>query len=40
MHLAAAMVLPSDDLAFLTWDRRLHTAAAAEGLLVTPRSLD
>jgi len=39
LHLAAAVVLPGDDLAFLTWDRRLHAAAVAEGLLVTPRSL-
>jgi predicted nucleic acid-binding protein len=40
LHLAAAMVLPVDDLAFITWDRRLHAAAAAEGLPVTPASLD
>jgi predicted nucleic acid-binding protein len=32
LHLAAALVLPADDLAFATWDRRLHDAAAAEGL--------
>ena len=39
LHLAAALVLPADDLEFVTWDRRLHAAAAAEGLSVTPSSL-
>jgi predicted nucleic acid-binding protein len=36
LHLAAALVLPTDDLAFATWDRRLHDAAAAEGLTLIP----
>jgi predicted nucleic acid-binding protein len=39
LHLAAALVLPGDDLAFATWDRRLHAAAAAEGLGVLPETL-
>jgi predicted nucleic acid-binding protein len=39
MHLAAALVLPVDDLVLATWDRRLHAAAVAEGLEVLPRSL-
>lgn len=40
LHLAAALILPRDDLLFATWDRRLHTAAAAEGLALTPERLD
>jgi predicted nucleic acid-binding protein len=32
LHLAAALVLPDADLVFAAWDRRLHTAARAEGL--------
>jgi predicted nucleic acid-binding protein len=36
LHLAAALVLPRDDLELITWDRRLHKAAAAEGLSVLP----
>jgi predicted nucleic acid-binding protein len=39
LHLAAALVLPSDDLVLATWDRGLHAAALAEGLDVLPRSL-
>ena len=39
LHLAAALVLPGDDLMFVTWDRRLHTAAGAEGLQVLPEAL-
>lgn len=39
LHLAAALVLPGDDLMFVTWDRRLHTAARAEGLQVLPEAL-
>jgi predicted nucleic acid-binding protein len=39
LHLAAALVLPSDDLTFVTWDRGLHTAAGAEGLQVLPEAL-
>jgi uncharacterized protein len=40
LHLAAALILPQDDLLLATWDRRLHAAAAAEGLTLTPERLD
>ncbi len=40
LHLAAALVLPGDDLLFATWDRRLHAAASAEGLNLIPGLLD
>jgi uncharacterized protein len=40
LHLAAALILPRDDLLSATWDRRLHTAAEAEGLPLTPERLD
>lgn len=40
LHLAASLVLPRDDLVMVTWDRRLHTAARAEGLDLLPKSLD
>ena len=40
LHLAAALVLPGDGLLFATWDRRLHTAAGAEGLGLIPEMLD
>jgi predicted nucleic acid-binding protein len=40
MHLAAARVLPREDLVLATWDRRLHAAARAERLDVFPGSLD
>jgi predicted nucleic acid-binding protein len=36
LHLAAALVLPQDELVFATWDRRLHGAAEAEGIAVLP----
>jgi predicted nucleic acid-binding protein len=39
LHLAAALVLPRDDLVFVTWDRRLHSAAGAKGLDLLPSSL-
>lgn len=39
VHLAAALVLDRGDLRFATWDRRLHRAAHAEGLELTPRRL-
>jgi uncharacterized protein len=39
LHLAAALVLPGDSLVFATWDRRLHTAAGAEGLQRLPERL-
>ncbi len=40
LHLAAALMLPRDDLLFATWDRRLHAATAAEGLALVPDRLD
>jgi predicted nucleic acid-binding protein len=40
LHLAAALVLPGNDLVVATWDRRLHAAALAEGLGVLPTSLE
>jgi uncharacterized protein len=40
LHLAAALVLPDEDLLFATWDRRLHAAAGAEGLQLLPATLD
>ena len=40
LHLAAALVLPGNDLVMATWDKRLHAAAAAEGLTVLPTALD
>lgn len=40
LHLAAALVLPHDDLLFATWDRRLHAAAGVEGLTLIPEKLD
>lgn len=39
LHLAAALVLPRDDLVFATWDRRLHAAGAAEGLQLFPETV-
>jgi predicted nucleic acid-binding protein len=39
LHLAAALVLPREDLVLATWDGRLHAAARAEGLALLPRSL-
>lgn len=40
LHLAAAMVLPSEDLVLATWDRRLHGAAAISGFRLIPDVLD
>jgi len=40
LHLAAALVLPGDDVTFATWDRRLHAAAGARGLRMLPETLD
>jgi uncharacterized protein len=40
LHLAAALLLPHADLTLATWDRRLHTAAGAEGLELLPQTLD
>jgi predicted nucleic acid-binding protein len=39
LHLAAALVLPNEDLLFATWDHRLHSAAAGEGLELLPATL-
>jgi len=36
LHLAAALLLPGENLVFATWDRRLHTAAGGEGLRLIP----
>jgi predicted nucleic acid-binding protein len=40
LHLAAALVLPGEDLLLATWDRRLYAAASAEGLKLIPETLD
>jgi predicted nucleic acid-binding protein len=40
LHLAAALVLPRENLLFVTWDRRLHAAAEAAGLSVMPQTLN
>jgi predicted nucleic acid-binding protein len=40
VHLAAALVLPREDLTMAVWDRRLHPAARAEGVGVFPETLD
>ncbi len=40
LHLAAALVLPTDDLVLATWDRRLYDAAGAQGLQLLPETLD
>ncbi|MCA1707876.1 MAG: type II toxin-antitoxin system VapC family toxin [Actinobacteria bacterium] len=37
IHLAAALMLPRDNLKFVTWDRRLHQACDAEGLELIPQ---
>jgi len=39
LHLAAALVLPGEELALATWDRRLHAAAGSAGLSLVPPSL-
>jgi uncharacterized protein len=39
LHLAAALVLPSEELIVATWDSRLHAAAEAEGLGLIPEAL-
>ncbi len=39
LHLAAALVLPADELALATWDHRLHAAAGSAGLSLVPPSL-
>lgn len=40
LHLAAALVLPREELVFASWDRRQRAAAAAEGLRIMPDSID
>ncbi|MHB1571575.1 MAG: PIN domain-containing protein [Solirubrobacteraceae bacterium] len=39
LHLAAALLLRTDDLVLATWDRRLHAAARARHLSTLPESL-
>jgi uncharacterized protein len=36
LHLAAAVLLPAEDLVVATWDRRVHAAAIGLGLRVIP----
>jgi predicted nucleic acid-binding protein len=36
LHLASALLLPTDEVAIATYDRRLHTAATSRGLRVIP----
>lgn len=40
LHLAAALLLPADDLVLATWDRRLHAAAQRSGLHLFPEKPD
>jgi predicted nucleic acid-binding protein len=40
LHLASALLLPRADLALATWDRGLHAAGAAKGLVLVPEGLD
>jgi predicted nucleic acid-binding protein len=39
LHLAAASLLPPEDLLVATWDRRFHAAALASGLRALPAAL-
>jgi Predicted nucleic acid-binding protein, contains PIN domain len=39
LHLASALVLPSEDLTVATWDPRLHRAARDQGLETLPSAL-
>jgi predicted nucleic acid-binding protein len=39
IHLASALLLPGEDLAIATYDRRLHASADARGLYVVPEAL-
>lgn len=39
LHLAAAVVLPAEGLAFISWDNRLRAAAHAEGIRLLPEAL-
>jgi uncharacterized protein len=36
LHLAAALLLPREELVFASWDRRQHAAAGAQGLQLIP----
>lgn len=38
LHLAAALVLPRDELVIATWDRKLHAAARSTGLSLMPET--
>lgn len=40
VHLATALVLAPVNVLVVIWDRRLHVAARAEGLVVAPAALD
>jgi uncharacterized protein len=40
LHLAAALVLPSEDLTVATWDVRLHRAVRDQGLDTLPATLN
>ena len=39
LHLAAALVLPAEDLTVATWDARLHRAASDQDLATLPSAL-
>ena len=39
LHLAAALLVPVQDLVLATWDHRLHAAGRAEGLRLLPSTL-
>ena len=39
LHLAAALLIASDELTVATWDARLHRAARRQGLAVFPEEL-
>jgi predicted nucleic acid-binding protein len=40
LHLAAALLLPADELTIATFDHRLHAAAASAAVALIPPSLD
>jgi predicted nucleic acid-binding protein len=40
VHLASALAIETSDLILAAWNRRLHMAARAEGLVVAPDDLD
>lgn len=39
LHLAAALLLPAEQLVLATWDRRLHSAARSHQFTVLPELL-